>query len=281
MFGQTFSSLAIAAMALLQLVSAAPLAERAPSGPGIAYSPYTAAGCKSSAQVGVDLAKLQNYGQIRLYGLDCDQVKLVVPWAKKYGIKLFLGIWEVDAMESQVNKLYNDLDGDWSPVTAVTVGNEFIMAGRKSGAQMRAHTVDARSRLRSKGFSGPVASVNIFYEVLQDHTLCEDQDIVAVNLHPYFDGNVKAEQAGTFVKDMSKLVENACPGKKVLVTETGWPSRGNPNGVAVASKENQRTAVASIKSTMGDNVILFTAFDDDWKTDNANTFAAEKYWGIN
>ncbi|KAI5793826.1 glycoside hydrolase superfamily [Peziza echinospora] len=280
MFGRTLSTIAIAAMALLQLVSAAPVVERGTKGPGIAYSPYTATGCKSSAQISADFAKLQGYGLVRLYGLDCDQVKLVAPVARRYGMQLFIGIWEVDQMQAQVNQLYSDLGKDWSSVTTVSIGNEFILSGKYNAAQMRAFTVDARSRLRALGFNGSVASVNVFYEVIQDPSLCLDQDIIAVNLHAYFDGHVKAEDCGAFVKEMVRQVGQACTGQTVLVTETGWPSKGDTNGVAVPSKANQNAAISSIVSAMGNNVILFTAFDDDWKQDNQNTFAAEKYWGI-
>jgi len=71
--------------------------------------------------------------------------------------------------------------------------------------------------------------------------------------------------------------------QKIVITETGWPSRGTANGAAVPSPENQATAVGSLKSAFAgnpENVILFTAFNDMWKTAAAATFNAEQFWGI-
>ena len=42
----------------------------------------------------------------------------------------------------------------------------------------------------------------------------------------------------------------------------------------------QQAAIKSIMETQKNDVILFTAFDDDWKKDTPQTFGTEKFWGI-
>ena len=217
---------------------------------------------------------------VRLYGLDCDQVKKVLPHTRKYGMKLLVGIYEVDQLGQQVQFLSDTVGGKWDGIDTVSVGNEFVLTGKKTAQQMVDLTREARVKLRAKGFKGAVVSVNVFHEVLQNKVLCQEQDYIAVNAHPFYDGTVSAENAGNFLAEMRKQVSKKCGGKYVLITEAGWPTQGAPNGKAVPSKENQRKALDSIRKSMGNDVVYFTAFDDTWKADNPATFSAEKHWGI-
>ena len=121
-------------------------------------------------------------------------------------------------MDSQVDLLVSEIAGDWSSIHTVSIGNEFVLQGRKSAQQMVDLTRTARGLLRGKGYTGPVVSVNVFYEILQNPLLCEEQDYVACNTHPFFDNSVVAENAGGFVAEMRKQVSAACGGKYVMVT---------------------------------------------------------------
>lgn len=58
--------------------------------------------------------------------------------------------------------------------------------------------------------------------------------------------------------------------------ESGWPSAGSPNGLAVPSVANQATAKAGILSSMHNKCVLFTAFDDSWKAPGA--YGVEAFW---
>jgi exo-beta-1,3-glucanase (GH17 family) len=46
--------------------------------------------------------------------------------------------------------------------------------------------------------------------------------------------------------------------------------------MCVPSIANQKKAIKNIVDTQGNDVILFTAFDDMWKSDTAATLGAEK-----
>lgn len=284
MFSKVMIALAFVAVTYLQLVFAGPIDTRSLSKPGISYSPYAGVPgntrCKTAQEVGNDIARLQAYSLIRLYGLDCDQVKNVLPHTRKYGMQLMVGIYDVDNLNQQCNMLSDIVKGDWSGIHSVSLGNEFILAGKKTAQQMVDITKAARACLRGKGFNGPVVSVNVFYEVLQNPLLCQEQDYIAVNCHPFFDGKVLPENAGAWVANMRKQVSAKCGGKYVLITETGWPTQGASNGQCVPSKENQSKALSSIGSACSDGVVFFTAFDDTWKANNPATFNAEQHWGV-
>ncbi|RMY24767.1 hypothetical protein D0865_16374, partial [Hortaea werneckii] len=62
------------------------------------------------------------------------------------------------------------------------------------------------------------------------------------------------------------------------ITESGWPTQGESNGAAVPGTANQRAAIDSLKSAFSGNLILFTAYNDMWKSNNAGTYGAEQFW---
>ncbi|KAI6866603.1 hypothetical protein KC318_g19507, partial [Hortaea werneckii] len=51
-------------------------------------------------------------------------------------------------------------------------------------------------------------------------------------------------------------------------------------GAAVPGTANQRAAIDSLKSAFSGNLILFTAYNDMWKSNNAGTYGAEQFWGM-
>src|SRR5579862_763164 len=53
--------------------------------------------------------------------------------------------------------------------------------------------------------------------------------------------------------------------RSIAYVESGWPSEGQTLGDAVPSESNKYTAVRSIISALGGQVIVFEAFNDYWK----------------
>ncbi|KAI0150635.1 glycoside hydrolase family 17 protein [Xylariaceae sp. FL1272] len=254
---------------------------------GVTYSPYKGNGnCKTADEVDKDFSLFaKDYGVIRLYGVDCNQVANVYQAAKKYGNKLMLGIFDITAVDSAVASMAAGVDHDWSIVDAVSVGNELVNNGAATPGQSVAALTEARSALRSSGYQGPVVIVDTFVAVLAHPELCDESDYCAVNVHPFFDPNTGAPQAGSFVGNTVKSISGklADPGKRIVVTETGWPWQGKANGNAVPGLDLQASAITSIKSVFSSNaadVFLFTAFNDLWKKAEPGTFMAEQFWGM-
>lgn len=248
---------------------------------GVTYSPYSPNGCKSPAQVASDLAQLSGFDIIRLYGVDCNQVENVLA-AKKSNQKIFAGIFDVHQITSGVQAIDSAIKStpgaSWNDIDTVSVGNELVNNGQATPAQIKSYTQEARTALAKTDYTGPVVSVDTFIATINNPELCDASDYIAINAHAFFDGHIAAENSGKWVLQQIQIVSTVCPGKRVLVTETGWPSRGESNGIAVPSKSNQNVAIDSIKETCGSAAILFTAFDDLWKDDGP--FAAEKFWGF-
>ncbi|CCD26822.1 putative family 17 glucosidase NDAI_0I02540 [Naumovozyma dairenensis CBS 421] len=248
---------------------------------GITYSPYNSDGsCKSTSQVASDFAKLSDYGVIRLYGVDCNQVENVLQ-AKSSSQKLFLGIYYVDQIQSGVDTIKNAIStyGSWNDVTTVSIGNELVNGGQATASQVGSYISTGRSALTSAGYTGPVVSVDTFIAVINNPELCNYSDYMAVNAHAYFDQNTAAADSGTWLLNQIQRVWTACDGKKdVVITESGWPTKGETYGLAVPSTENQEAAISSIKNSCGSSTFLFNAYNDLWKADGE--YGVEKYWGV-
>ncbi|CCH60496.1 hypothetical protein TBLA_0C07050 [Henningerozyma blattae CBS 6284] len=251
------------------------------SAKGICYTPYTdQGGCKSSSEVASDLQTINSYSTLRLYGTDCNQVANVMQ-AKASGQKLFLGIYDVSDIQGSVDAIKSAVEayGSWDDVMTVSVGNELVNGGQATPSQVGQYVATARAALSAAGYSGPVVAVDTFIAIINNPELCQYSDYMACNAHAYFDQYTTAQDAGPWVLEQIQRVYTTCGGSKsVTITETGWPSKGETYGVAVPSKQNQRDAIDSISQTCGNDVFLYTTFNDYWKADGP--YGVEKYFGI-
>jgi len=256
------------------------------SGFGFSYSPYHGDNsCKTKQEVQADFDMIGGgYSVVRIYGVDCDQTATVLSAAKSKGLKLFAGIYDITNLEESVKKISAAAGGDWSDFDAVSVGNEVVNGGG-SAASVIAAIGTTRSLLRSAGFTGPVVTVDTLVAARANPGLCDASDRCTVNCHPFFDGQVAADGAGDFLESQIPTLRAVLANKdqEIVITETGWPWQGETNGLAVPSKSNQAAAISSIKSKFASNpasIILFTAFNDMWKSNTKAQFGAEQFWGF-
>jgi exo-beta-1,3-glucanase (GH17 family) len=216
---------------------------------------------------------------VRIYGTDCEQVPSVIKAAKAKGMKVFAGIYDISQVESEAQTLIDAAKNDWDMIDTVSVGNEVVNNGGSVSDVVNAINT-ARSMLKSAGYNGKVVTVDTFSAIIDNPELCKASDFAAANCHAFFNADTTAENAGQYVADQAAQVKKACGGMDTMITESGWPSRGDSNGAAVPSEANQKAAISSLRAAFSDNIVLFSAFDDLWKTNTAATFNAEQYWGI-
>lgn len=156
----------------------------------------------------------------------------------------------------------------------IVVGNEAVFNGFCTAEALASFVAEARSAFQAAGYSGPVTTTETI-DILQQHssTLCPAMDIAAANIHPFFNGQISAQEAGKFVADQLSLLEGEiCPGKEARNLETGWPKKGSGNGKAVPGRWEQEVAVMGIKSEAGGKSAFFSFVDDEWK--------GEGEWGV-
>lgn len=253
------------------------------------YTPYDPENgeCKSSDAVDADVKSIADSGftTLRVYSTDCDTLPLVGDACKKYGVKMIVGIFiseygcangspDVDTQISALKEW-----GQWDLVELMAVGNEALYNGYCTPQEL----VDLISHVKGEltDYTGPYTTTDIVSAWEQEDVqsvVCDAIDVVAANVHSYFSADVLPTDAGKFVKSQIENVEKACGGKPGYVLECGYPTSGNTNGVNVPSVLNQQIAITSIKETLGDKVVFFSQYNDQWKDDGA--CGCEKHWGV-
>lgn len=247
-------------------------------GQGVSFSAYNADGsCMSASDVAQRVAELSQYDVIRLYDTDCSQVQNVAAAIGSHQ-RIMAGIYYMDQIQQSVDILSTAFPGGWDQCHSVTVGNELVLNGQATPDQVVGYIQQAREALAAVGYSGPVATVDAQNVIEANPSLCEASDFVGANTQAFFSGQSSSE-AGTFTTTQIGLLQSACPGKEVLITESGWPHEGSPNGQSIPSPQDETAALAAITEAVTSNLILFTAFDDPWKS--PGEFGVEPYFGIN
>ncbi|KAH9474152.1 Cell surface mannoprotein MP65 [Psilocybe cubensis] len=265
------------------------------SGLAVSNSPggTTAYGCRSQAQWNklVNDAKSQGFKIIRIIGFDCSALELASSAAATAGLQIMAGIFAqfgtIAASSSQIEYelifICNDVQRFRAAYTkygagryvGLTIGNEV----QDSVGNIMAKVYSVRGYLKSVGVQTPVSTVHTWVDIRNNPALC-GADFVGANAHAFFDGGVNSGQAGSFLYNTVKpALQAACPGKKIYITESGWPSRGGNNRNAVASVPDEHNAISSINCAARDTSMTIFAFEYDdqlWK----NGGAIEQSFGI-
>ncbi|KAJ5520894.1 Glycoside hydrolase superfamily [Penicillium fimorum] len=251
---------------------------------GMTYSPYTAGGdCKTKQEVLSDLTiiKGKGFNLIRVYSTDCSGLEFIGDACKELSLTIIMGVF-IDASgtagaQEQVTEISKW--AEWDMVELIVVGNEAIQSGACDVTTLSAFIKSASESFKAAGYTGLVTTTEPI-NVWQEHGtsgLCDAVDVVGANIHPFFNADVTAEQAGEFTKGEFEELEKICGGKDVLNLETGWPNAGSANGAAVPGTSQQAAAIKSIAKHVGSKSIFFSYSDDTWK--NPGEFNVEQHWG--
>ena len=239
-------------------------------GLGITYSPYNAdQSCKSQPQITSDFATLAGFSKVRIYGVDCDQVSLVIQAASSHNMKVFAGLTDITNFDTDMASFISQVDSQsgWDMIDTFSVCNECVNDGTESVNDVVNAIANVRGLLAKTAFSGSVVTVDTFNQLESsvNTALCDSSDYCAANCHAYFDDQVSCQSAGSYVREQYNAIAKMYPNKPVVITESGWPYEGPSNGAAIASLQCQQEAIASLKAEFSSNLFLFTAFDDLWK----------------
>jgi exo-beta-1,3-glucanase (GH17 family) len=105
-------------------------------------------------------------------------------------------------------------------------------------------------------------------------------DVILANCYPFWE-SCAAEYATLYVKDMYRRAMQVANGKKVIISETGWPNIGSPVGAAVPSEANAIRYFLNIcewAEDEGIEVFYFSSFDETWKISDEGDVGA--FWGL-
>ncbi|MCC5926352.1 MAG: glycosyl hydrolase [Bacteroidetes bacterium] len=209
----------------------------------------------------------------------CTEGNELIPRiAKEMGIKTLVGAW----LGSDLEKNREELDGlialaNEGLVDVAAVGNEVLYRKDLSEEELLAYINEIKEVLPGRI---PVGYVDAYYEFVQRPAISDACDVILCNCYPYWEGT-PFEYAYDHMKHMYDLAVQAGKGKPVMVTETGWPSKGEGLGGAMPSHENARDYFinAQLWSAKDDiPMFYFASFDEAWKVGAEGEVGG--YWGI-
>ncbi len=200
-----------------------------------------------------------------------------VSLAHTMGLQVGLGAWlthDLSANEQEIASLINAARA--GRANMAIVGNEVLSRGYLWEDQLTRYI----NRVREEVPGIPVATAEVADVFLSHPSIISNIDVVLVNFFPHGEG-IPVEHAIDAIRSWYPQVVAAAGGKPVIVSETGWPSCGNPVGEALPSPENAARYFLNFASWARVNHVpyfYFEAFDERWRTAYEGTQGA--CWGI-
>lgn len=253
----------------------------------IVYSPFANdRSCKDYDTIKADLTMILGKGisKVRLYGVDCLTITAILPICKELGITINQGFWITDAGVNSIDSNVSAIiawaqQNGWGIFDYFTVGNEAVLSGYATPAELISKISSVKAILKNAGYSGLVTTAEPPAMYIEHPELCTQSEIdfVGINSHLYFNTNLSADQAGEYVATQQSQIAQLCS-KAVAITETGYPHSGIVNGNNVPTRENQRIALKTILQATNGQVTILTTFDDYWK--DPGPYGIEQSFGM-
>lgn len=248
---------------------------------GIAFSPYEEGqepgDQLSEAQIRRRLEILRPYTKwVRSFS--CTEGNELIPRiAKEYGMSTLVGAWLSDDAEKNEKEIEGLIqlakDGF---VDLAAVGNEVLYREELSLSQL----LSIISKVRDRIPHVPVSYVDAYYEFENRPELTEACDVIMANCYPFWEG-CHADYAILYMKDMYRRTVNAAKGKQVIISECGWPNKGQELYGAVPSTHSAMKYFIETQRWSREEdieIFYFSSFDESWKVSAEGDVGA--YWGL-
>ena len=248
---------------------------------GISFSPYVEGQGPGTqigeAQIRERLSFIQPYIHwVRSFS--CKEGNELIPRiATENGLKTMVGVWLDDDLEQNEVEIANAIEvAKAGHANILAVGNEVLLRGDLTEDQL----LDYMSRVRQGAPGIDVGYVDAYFEFVDHPRVTAACDVILANCYPFWEG-CSAEHALLYMKDMYRRVQNVADGKKVIISETGWPNVGTATQGAVPSLENAiKYFVDAYQWAEQDGVEIFyfSSFDETWKVGAEGDVGA--FWGL-
>jgi len=248
---------------------------------GISFSPYVdgqSPGTEiSEAQIRERLSIIQPYCRwIRSFS--CIDGNQAIPRiGHENGLKTMVGISLSDNREMNEVEFANGIEiARAGEADILAVGNEVLLRGELSEDEL----IEYIERAQGEAGGVPVGYVDAYFLFEKHPRLTEACDILLINCYPFWE-ECEAQYALQHMRHMYQLTQQVAKGKKVVISETGWPSTGTAYGGAVPSYENAlEYFIATYQWAQEEDVdvVYFSSFDELWKIGDEGDVGA--YWGL-
>lgn len=203
--------------------------------------------------------------------------ELIAKVAKDMGMKTMVGAWlgtDKELIEEEIEGLIKLAKDGLVDIAAV--GNEVLYRNDMSKEELLGYI----NRVKAAIPNVQVGYVDAYYEFSLHPDIVDACDVVLANCYPYWE-SCHIDYAHMHMQQMYHQAKAAAKGKKVIITETGWPSQGTPLHAAEPSRDN---AIRYFLNTQkwskdaGIEVFYFSSFDEAWKVGAEGDVGA--YWGL-
>lgn len=197
--------------------------------------------------------------------------------AHELGLKTLVGAWlgtDADINERELQGVIEVARAGHADIVAV--GNEVLLREDMSEDALLACIQRVKDALPGV----PVGYVDAYYLFEKHPRITAACDVVMTNCYPFWEGCPR-EQALAYMQTMVARTRAAAPGKRVLISETGWPDQGSAFHASVPSREGaMQYFVDTCRWADEDGIELFyfAAFDEAWKVGAEGDVGA--FWGL-
>lgn len=200
--------------------------------------------------------------------------------ARQHDLKLMLGALLDERLDHNKRELAAAINQARSHpnIDRLIVGNETQLTAKLTPNRLISYLDQARVALRSTTVQ--VSTAEPWHVWMEQPQLAQHVDFIAIHVLPYWEG-VSFESAVQTSLAQIRKVQDRFPGRKVVVAEIGWPSNGQPVGLARATAANQARFIRGFlqqAQAMGIDYFLIEAFDQPWKI--ATEGRAGPHWGL-
>jgi len=204
--------------------------------------------------------------------------ELIPKIARQKGLKTLVGAWisdDKERNEREINSLITMSNNGLVDIAAI--GNEVLHRGEISEEELLRYIKRVRAALPN---SIPVGYVDAYYQFLDRPAIVEACDVILTNCYPFWEG-ADNSHALSYLEGMMEITHQVAKGKKVIITETGWPTIGENVEAAKPSSLNTMNYFISVQEwAKNKNIELFyfSSFDESWKVNQEGEVGAG--WGI-
>lgn len=248
---------------------------------GISFSPYVEGQgpgtVLQAAQIRQRLDIIAPYVDwIRTFS--CTEGNELIPGiAKESGLKTLVGVWLDDDFEHNELEIANAIAvAKAGHADMLGVGNEVLLRGDLNEDQL----IDYVERVKAEVDGIDVGYVDAYFEFVDHPRITAACDVIFANCYPFWEG-CPADYSLLYMKEMYRRAVGAANGKKVIVSETGWPNIGTAVKGAEPSLDNAiKYFINTCKWAEEDGVEIFyfSSFDEAWKVAAEGDVGA--YWGL-
>lgn len=206
-----------------------------------------------------------------------DGNELIPGIAKENGLKVMVGAWLSDNKELNEKEITNLIKiAKNGNADLVAVGNEVLYRDEMSEEELLEYIYRVKEQLPNV----EVGYVDAYYEFYNRPVITQACDVIFSNCYPFWEG-CHIDYSLPYMKTMYQMAVNAGKGKKVIISETGWPSKGTSYKSSEPSFENAMRYFINTQHWSKEediDVMYFSSFDEAWKISDEGDVGA--YWGI-